>query len=354
MKIEFLEDGEKNLYEIKHIKDNLFSISDFEFTFYMEGDVYYLKTSEDFLETICQNVNEKKVKDINLLLSTLTLEYEKEITSDLKEDSPLYKNQDVFETENDNHDLKFVDRIRWNNEDFNMDIFLYVFEFLPPTHVFQLNRVSKEWKKLAEDEKLWETICKREDTEKSEDSCRQSFICSPLSFEKGKGILRFLGTKEFKETECDPLSNGVKAINNYTATHDPSGFIKLKPCVTQISSPTFNVSYLGFDFSSTHYKLCPNHYWIQHRNDFDETALRNWNLEGSNDGEQWDILLQHVDDHSLVGKMSSEANWKIKSKTFYNRFRLLCTGYSSGSTPTTYSHFNLGQIEIYGKLKRMK
>ena len=61
----------------------------------------------------------------------MTENYDKLMNSVLNdEEKPLYEGQDVFEDENDNHNIKFEGRVRWKKDDFNMDIFLYIFEFL--------------------------------------------------------------------------------------------------------------------------------------------------------------------------------------------------------------------------------
>lgn len=58
-------------------------------------------------------------------------------------------------------------------------------------------------------------------------------------------------------------------------------------------------------------------------------ALRNWTLQGSNDGKNWSVLKRHVNDASLNAGYGS-ASWPITDCTkSYRHFRILQTGKNS-------------------------
>lgn len=78
------------------------------------------------------------------------------------DESPLYKGQDVFDLENDNNDMKFVSRMRINQDDFNFDLFIHIFSFLTPQNLLKLQRISKKFQSLISNESLWKELCFKE------------------------------------------------------------------------------------------------------------------------------------------------------------------------------------------------
>lgn len=68
--------------------------------------------------------------------------------------------------------------------------------------------------------------------------------------------------------------------------------------------------------------------------------LRNWELQGSNDGFQtWTTLFEHIEDHVLQG--SSAGIWKVESATYFQSFRLFMT------KPLG---FNIKFVEFFGDI----
>lgn len=154
----FLENEEKNIYEIELIEEKddsiILSISHFNFLLKEEQDYFILKTEEEFLLEICKKVNQKQFKSISSIFSLFNEYYSQEI-----EEKPLYEGQDVFELENDNNDMKFLDRIRFKEEDFNSDLFIYIFEFLHPFEICKFQRISKKFYEIGEKDILWKKFC---------------------------------------------------------------------------------------------------------------------------------------------------------------------------------------------------
>jgi hypothetical protein len=75
--------------------------------------------------------------------------------------------------------------------------------------------------------------------------------------------------------------------------------------------------------------------------------FRNWNLEGSLDGNTWTILSRHVDDTSLNGS-GATARWTISDPTLlvpFQFFRIFQTGLDSNGT----NYLLIPSIELYGK-----
>jgi len=89
----------------------------------------------------------------------------------------------------------------------------------------------------------------------------------------------------------------------------------------------------------------PTKYTIRHRNEFNDTALRNWSLYGFINGG-WDLIKSHVNDTGIEPRTLATFSWDLGCTDYYTGFKILHTGQSSGS----YAHFNLSNIEFYGFL----
>jgi hypothetical protein len=63
--------------------------------------------------------------------------------------------------DNDINDIKFVDRMRFREGDFNSDLFFNAFEYCDVKDIVRFGRVSKSWYVLANNDTLWKGICSR-------------------------------------------------------------------------------------------------------------------------------------------------------------------------------------------------
>jgi hypothetical protein len=117
-------------------------------------------TSDDFLVDFCKIVNKTKHDDLTALLLSCNLAYESLMGIDT---SPL----EILELDaednrdNDINDIKFIDRVRFREGDFNADLFFNVFEYCEPKDIVRFGHVSKAWYVLASNDNLWKGICLR-------------------------------------------------------------------------------------------------------------------------------------------------------------------------------------------------
>ena len=76
-------------------------------------------------------------------------------------------------------------------------------------------------------------------------------------------------------------------------------------------------------------------------------ALRDWNFEGSNDGVEWVVLRQHVNDTSLPAHQFATASWDVNPDGLaFSHFRVHQTGVNSGG-----HHFlMMAGLELYGRV----
>jgi len=78
--------------------------------------------------------------------------------------------------------------------------------------------------------------------------------------------------------------------------------------------------------------------------------LRNWSLQGSNDGKNWTLLKKHVNDNTLNSNFGT-ASWPVKEATRnFRHFRVLQTGHNSSGN----NFLSLSGFELYGELYEAK
>jgi hypothetical protein len=79
---------------------------------------------------------------------------------------------------------------------------------------------------------------------------------------------------------------------------------------------------------------------------WDNEALREWKLQGSNDGKKWTKLLSHKNDSSLKTR-GGTATWNVpKPQKSFRMLRVLQTGKNSNE----HWYLALSGFEVYGKL----
>merc|ERR1719204_1165681 len=111
-------------------------------------------------------------------------------------------------------------------------------------------------------------------------------------------------------------------------------------CVTRPAASCF------FTINLINKFVTPTHYSLRHYASWDTECLRNWDLEGSMDGNTWLRLRKHENDQNLNGK-GSWFTWKVDSQGLaFSRFRIKQTGANSNN----HHYLACSGIEFYGKL----
>jgi len=164
-------------------------------------------------------------------------------------------------------------------------------------------------------------------------------------FEDNTGIVYWIGTNEGTSGYVNPADRlvGVR-MSTSAGSSIPSIFDR-----NYTGSPIEN-SYGGdsapwveIDFRS--YKVRPTSYFLAQEQDH---YLRNWRIEGSDDGSSWTTLRDHNNDATLTTS-NRWAFFDLKASTFYSRLRLFCYGAShNGST-----NFDITEIEFYGYVTKL-
>jgi E3 ubiquitin-protein ligase HECTD1 len=88
-------------------------------------------------------------------------------------------------------------------------------------------------------------------------------------------------------------------------------------------------------------------YTLRHGWGSGDFRLQNWNFEGSNDGVEWVVLHQHVNDQSLAARAYSTASWDVNPDSLaFSHFRILQNGKNSSG----FDELDMGGLELYGRV----
>jgi len=165
-------------------------------------------------------------------------------------------------------------------------------------------------------------------------------------FDEG-GVMFYLGTKQRTAPWRNPDDLGVVRVTSVplavSPASAPASAIVGREVVRCVTQPN-RESWFCIDLLTWYCR--PTHYTLRHYDSFDSEALRDWKLQGSNDGKKWSKLVSHKKDESLNGKGSSHT-WEIPAtKKAYRMFRILQTGKNSNG----HWYCALSGFEVYGQL----
>ena len=97
--------------------------------------------------------------------------------------------------------------------------------------------------------------------------------------------------------------------------------------------------------------LVLSHYTLRHGCCDGVCVLKNWEFQGSNDGERWTILDAHKDATSLPLQSFSTCTYRVKGNvTAMRYFRVLQTGKNSTGNFRLY----ISGLELYGLLVQLE
>lgn len=166
------------------------------------------------------------------------------------------------------------------------------------------------------------------------------------------GVLYWIGTEGGTKPYTNPHTSGeVKASTTSDVYVTLSCFVQHQHDGQQIFTDNEPGTWMSVDLGEGR-SLVPNYYCLRNGsiNSSYNGSMRNWWLQGSNDGKHWDTLRSHTNDTSLKDQSFSVAAWPVLQDTSaaYRHFRILQTGKNaSGQNDLTCSG-----IELYGALQQ--
>lgn len=154
------------------------------------------------------------------------------------------------------------------------------------------------------------------------------------------GLFYYLGTAKLTAAFSSPSDRGVVLTANGAAYNNPTVVVnRVDDFFYPPEDP--NGSWLVMHLTGGTLKC--NYYSIKTRVGYGGYYLRNWKLQGSNDGSNWNDLDVQTNNTTL----NSDGQWlslPVTSTDFYNYFRLIVTGTDSSGAHLLV----LNEIELYG------
>ena len=203
---------------------------------------------------------------------------------------------------------------------------------------------NSEWRKLL----YW----------RADSYAPQNTLMSNQTFQYGSdfddaGLLYFLGTNGGASAWQNPAKAGLVKVTS--AAGSAIGNIKLdvtdrhnKDCATGTKKKDTELTIeLPERFELSHYSI---KHGYSSANPSGTGSLRNWELQGSNDGKAFTTIMAHVDDTSLNTGYATHT-WEVDTKgERFKFFRIQMTGPNSGSDGDYY--ITVCGLELYGNALR--
>ena len=164
------------------------------------------------------------------------------------------------------------------------------------------------------------------------------------------GILHHMGTLLLGGTYCNPHEAGVVVSTSSSISQGLAKHFVQRAHASPVHNYTNNTaqSWMAVDLGEGR-SLVVDHYCL--RSDKHCThKLRNWELQGSLDGQTWQTLRAHQNDTSLPLQAMSTAAWSVDAgaQTF-RHFRIYQTGANSSVGTPSAHHLMCAGIELYGR-----
>ena len=160
-----------------------------------------------------------------------------------------------------------------------------------------------------------------------------------------KGVLSWLATNGGSKGYENPhLSKEVEVTCSSLEKGNTHDLVSLAP--SELWTNSIPASWFCVDLGPKR-KFLLTHYTLRHGGRTKADALRNWDIQGSLDKNEWITLSRHTNDNSINEGFAVQS-WKTNVPTHFTFrfFRVLQTGHN-------FSHYNflsLSGIEFYGEL----
>jgi hypothetical protein len=152
------------------------------------------------------------------------------------------------------------------------------------------------------------------------------------------GVLHHIATEGGTSTYVNPhAADRVVASSSSRVDGSIEDFVSW-PCVSEDSSGTDNQpnSWMAVDLGMRR-RLTVNHYALRHAYPDGDYCLRDWELQGSEDGVAWTTLRQHDDDETMEEMDCFVAHWAVEGvTTAYRHFRVHQHGQNSTAATTLW------------------
>jgi len=157
------------------------------------------------------------------------------------------------------------------------------------------------------------------------------------------GLFYFLGCQGgIRSSYTNPADIGMVTVTSSSLMSDSQPLSALVGRIsTRCVTKPHQKSWMQINLKEVKIKL--THYTLRHYNSWDTEALRYWNLEGSNDGQSWVPIRQHMDDRALR-KSGGSHTWAVDTNHYFSNLRLFMTGRNSNN----HWYLACSGVELYG------
>jgi len=166
------------------------------------------------------------------------------------------------------------------------------------------------------------------------------YLPATARFEDNTGFIYWIGTGEGKTGYTNPAGTGV-TITMSTSGGSTSSCIfdrNITGGAAENSYGSAGLPWISVQFAR--HKIRPTSYFIAQDQDH---FLRNWRMEGSEDGTTWTVMREHSSDSTL----NSGNRWSffdLKAVAFYRHIRLHLTGPGHNGS----NNFDITEMEYFG------
>ncbi|MCP9265968.1 HECD1 [Dirofilaria immitis] len=163
-----------------------------------------------------------------------------------------------------------------------------------------------------------------------------------------RGIIYWLGTNGKTTEWTNPASVHVVFVTSSEGERLPYGQhedILSRDALNCHTSDDKN-AYFTIDLGVYFY---PNTYTLRHARGYGRSALRNWLLQASHNGQIWDVLVVHENDTSL-NYPGSTATWPVVCSEGKGPYRYIRIAQNGKNASNQNHYLSLSGFEIYGDI----
>ena len=164
------------------------------------------------------------------------------------------------------------------------------------------------------------------------DDCKEVYNTKEFKYENDfdfNGVMYWLGTNKGQSTNWQN-PNDLKVVTVKASSKlDGGGSESTMVGRSYVACYTLNepMSWMTIDFGNV--EIRPNNYSLRHGYTVNDAYLTNWRLEGQEKNKnEWKIIRRHRNETTLKCNERT-ATWKLDSKVFYSKFRVIQYGGNS-------------------------
>jgi hypothetical protein len=169
------------------------------------------------------------------------------------------------------------------------------------------------------------------------------------------GVLHHIATEGGTSAYVNPHTAGRVVVSNSGLYNSGHGLGSLDRFV-EGQYPSHHITdmnddtWMAVDLGASR-QLLVNHYALRHGAVGEEYLLRNWELQGSDDGASWTTLRRHDDDESIEATDFFVSHWTVEGVvTPYRHFRVHRHGPNADQATDAVDAVSCSGIELYGRL----